>query len=228
MSDDRPCDCVDVGALNYVDEFDPDADELDLVLDEPDDIEALADLTGGDVGGFELVGDDPIDPDGDELGFLDTAIDLGFKLGKKVVDVVSAPSKSKAKQARRKASAAQQKASALEAELRQAKARDEKEKRQQAVMEQRRREQTHAREKRELEAQLKDLEQQKMLVQREVGKKALELRKSQEQAATAEKERKSRNFKLAVGGGVAGASLLALWAINRRPKTRDDDKETRR
>lgn len=231
MSDDRPCGCPDLGALSYVEGFDADADELDLVLDEPDDLAALAGpaeaTVGVDVAGFGVVGHEPFDLDGDDLGFLDDALDLGLKLGKKVFDAVSAPSKTQARRAQRKAKSAQQETAALKAKLKAAQSREAKEKRLQAVMEERRREQAHLREKKALQAQIKDLEDQQLLVRRQMGKTAADARELAEKAA-AEKARQSRNRKLAIGGGVAATSLVALWALNRRPKAKGDDKEIRR
>lgn len=224
MSDDKGCGC-DVGAFVYAEEVE--VIEPDLVLDDPesDEVPSAWRAPRG-IGAFTLFDDELIDLDDEDLGFLDTALNLGLKLGKKVADVVSAPSKSKAKQAQRKAAAAQQQAATLKAELEQAKAREEKQRRQQQIIDERRRNQTHEREKRELEAQIKALQEQQLAVRREVGRKAAEVREVEEKAE-AEKQRQSLNRKLAIGGGVAATSLLAVWALSRKRKA-EEDKEKKR
>ena len=223
MRDDHRCGCDDVGALAYADDFD-EMHEYDLVLDDPDFGPVLASVSAPKLGALEVIGDELIDLSDDELGWIDMAIKGGVKLGKKLVDVVTAPSKTKANQAQRKANAAQQEAAAAKAELKQAKDRAAAEERQQEVMEQRRREQAHAQEKRALEDKMEDLRQQQLLVRREANKRVHEAK--QAEAKTAQQQ--ARNRKLAIGGGVAATSLIALWAFNRRPKTRDDRREARR
>lgn len=218
MNGDKSCGC-DVGGLAYAD--DVEVVEPDLVLDDPEPEVPSAWRAPRGVGAFTLFDDPLIDLDDEDLGFLDTALNLGLKLGKRVADVVAAPSKSKAKQAQRKAAAAQQQAAALKAELEQAKEREERQRRQQQIIDERRRNQTHEREKRELEAQIKELQEQQLLVRREVGKKAAEVREVEEKAA-AEKQRQSLNRKLAIGGGVAATSLLAVWALSRKRKPEDE------
>lgn len=226
MSDDHRCGCDNLGELAFADDF-GEGDELDLVLDdpEPDPMPPRGRLTA--LGALEMVGAElfALDEHDGEVGYLKEAMGAG----KALLDLVRGPAKSKAKSAERKAKAAQQKAAALEDELEEARKREERQKRQQEVVEERRREQTHAQQRRDLEKQIKELEDQKVLVNREMGRKAAEARRLEQKAAE-EKQRQSRNRNLAIGGGVAATSLLALWAFNRRPKPRDDDerKERRR
>ena len=223
MNDDHRCGCDDVGALAYADDFD-EMHEYDLVLDDPDFGPVLASVSAPKLGALEVIGDELIDLGDDELGFIDQAIEWGAKAGQKLVSFVNAPAKAKAKQAQRKANAAQQEAAAAKAELKQAQDRAAVEQRQQEAMEQRRREQVHAQEKRALEEKMEDLRQQQLLVRREANKRVHEAK--QAEAKTAQQQ--ARNRKLAIGGGVAATSLIALWAFNRRPKTRDDRREARR
>ena len=226
MRDDHRCGCDDVGALAYADDFD-EMHEYDLVLDDPDFGPVLASVSAPKLGALEVIGDELIDLGDDELGWIDTAIKWGAKGGKALVDLVNAPAKAKAKQAQRKANAAQQQAAAAKAELNKVQDRAAVEQRQQEVMEQRRREQAHAQEKRALEDKMEDLRQQQILVRREANKRVHEAKQAQEKAA-AEQQQKARTRKLAIGGGVAATSLIALWAFNRRPKIREDRREARR
>ena len=217
MKDDHRCGCDDVGALAYADDFD-EMEEYDLVLDDPDFGEVLASVSTPRLGALEVIGDELIEVDG--VGFLSDFL----KVGKQVVDMVRGPSEDKAKQAQKKAKGAQQEAAALKAQLKQAKDLEARQQQQQQVMEQRRREQAHAQEKRALEDKLEELRQQQNLIRREANKRVHEAKQAEEKTA----QQQARNRKLAIGGGVAATSLLALWAFNRRPKIRDDRREARR
>lgn len=210
------CRCDDaLGSLTYVGEPEP-SEALDELLEDAP-AAPLGELSRVDdtrlewlddeLAGLATVGAEDIDLDDDEIGWLSDAL----KLGKGALDLVTGPSKSKAKSARQAATKQKQRADRLQKQVDQAAKADRLEQQRAAAMQARQTEQQHKREKAELEQRIMDLRNEQAMVRTRINR---------EKAQQKEDKEKTQKRMLLAGGGLLALGTTA-YAIRAAMKARE-------